>query len=197
MTVGEGQVPGASGGQEPSNQSDDTEHGNLDENEGAEGESQRSRLSREELESELRKTRREAAGFRRQLRDLQAGTQKVEAEKGGELNKLSGERDTLRSENSNLKSELQQERGKNKVSSVATQLGFRNPGLAHRLLDLGSYDFSDREVDKDVSADLRKVLRDNPYLAGTSGGGDGGDGRNGQPPGKNDMSSLIRRASGR
>lgn len=191
MTIGQGQDPSVSEIDASGDDADD--EGQQNENQ----EAQRSRLSREDLESELRKTRREAAGYRRQLRDLQNTQQGKEQETGNELQKLSGERETLRTENESLKAQLQQERGKNRVSAVAGQLGFRNPNLAHRLLDVATYDFNDPEVDKDLTADLRRVLRENPYLAGTAGGADGGEGRNGTPPGRNDMSSLIRHAAGR
>lgn len=83
------------------------------------------------------------------------------------------------------------------VSDTAKDLGFKNPALAHRLIDEADVEYDD---DKPVNIKrlLKGILKDEPYLAGANGNGDGGAGQaKGQRPGqKTDMNAILRQSAG-
>lgn len=80
----------------------------------------------------------------------------------------------------------------------ATELGFRNPALAHKLIDQDDVTYDDAGTPTNLKRLLRDVLKDNPYLAGSGGGADAGAGRDrGGKGGSTDMNSMIRQMTGR
>lgn len=160
-------------------------------------EPQDGRLSLEAMESELRRARSEAARFRTEKNRLDSEMKSFRETGGKDLQLLTQERDTLREENSRMKSELRNERTKSVISAKAAELGFRNPGLAHRLVSLEDHDYDENGTPLGIATKLKTILRENPYLANTNGGGDGGQGQGTGIPGKESMSDLIRQATGR
>jgi predicted kinase len=83
------------------------------------------------------------------------------------------------------------------TAEAARRLGFRNPEIAHRLLDVSRVEYTDEGQPKNIESLLTKVAESDPYLVtGRPGTPDLGAGPRGTPPGA-DINSMIRRATGR
>lgn len=82
------------------------------------------------------------------------------------------------------------------VQVLAGKIGIVDPEAASALLDWSS--ISDPEDSKSVEKALKDLVKDKPYLAGsTAGGGDGGAGDGSGAGRSGNMNDLIRQGAGR
>jgi len=130
-------------------------------------------------EAELR---REAARYRRELRDTQARLSKLESEKLTESEKRDLRAKELEAENATLKAERHAAR----VEAAAATAGARNPAIVAKLVPADA---------DDPKKAIEQIKKDNPYLFGTAGSADGGAGGNSGGSGRS-MNDLIRRGRG-
>jgi hypothetical protein len=143
--------------------------------------------------SELARANAEAAKFRKQLREEQAkvagfeANQKTEFENARDKAKAAEDRaDKAEERNRELHARL-----------VAAEVGVVREAHADaaRLLDWSSIEDPDDE--EQVKAAMQTLVKEKPYLLGTSSGADGGAGRSGGQQESADMNSMLRSASGR
>ena len=142
----------------------------------------------------LERANAEAARFRRELAQAQQRIKGFEDEKLSESQRLANQVQELESKLQQAEARARDQALRTEVSSIATKLGFLNPGVAHRLIDQSQVEY-DGERPKNLEHLLKDLLKSEPYLART-GSADGGSGRRGGS-GQNDMNTLIRQAAGR
>jgi len=140
--------------------------------------------------------RKEAAKYRRELRAAEAKLREHEQAKLSETERLQQRVKELEGEVEQARKKAQTAALRSHVSQAAGRLGFQNPTVAYRLLDLDKLEFDDDDEPKNLDALLRELLRSEPYLA-RAGSADGGEGRRSGSAAGQDMNSLIRSAAGR
>jgi len=143
--------------------------------------------------SEVRKANREAAKYRKELREAQArveeleGASKTETEKLRETaTKASAERETLKTANRTLRA---------RVLAPSVGIADKNAAAdAAQLLDWSQ--IQDPENDAEIEEALRELVKDRPYLVGNVAGGSDGGAGGGTVQGEG-MNELIRARAGR
>lgn len=148
----------------------------------------------DEVRQLLREKDAEAAKYRKQLRATESKVQQYEQQNLSEAEKRDQRIRQLEEELNETRTKAQTVALKAEVTASATQLGFRNPKVAHRLLDPDAVEYDESGNPKNVEALLKTLLRSDPYLAAT-GGADGGQGR--ETESDQSMSARIRAAAGR
>lgn len=153
-----------------------------------------------QLRREREAANREAHRLRTELKTHQDAQRQAEEAKLSEAERLSRRHAELESENGTLKSQLREERTRNRVLSAASRLGYRDPGDAFSLLDRSSLEYGDDGEPKHIDRLLGELLRAKPYLGNTAllprgGSGEGGP-RGGADAGPG-MNDLLRQAAGR
>lgn len=149
----------------------------------------------ERVNQELAEVRREAASHRTKRRELESEAEKRAREGMSEVEQLTQERDTLREELAELRGYKSTRELADATTEVAERLGFRNPRIAHRLIDADKVRDEEGKLDaKVIERELKAQLASDPYL-GNGGGGDGAGGRRPAPTGG--MNERIRAAAGR
>lgn len=154
-------------------------------------------LSPEDLRKVLKKTREEAASARTKNRELEEKVQAAEREKLSEAERLKLERDEAVSASEAKDRQIRTLEARSVIFESATKLGFRNPEIAHRLVDLDKIEFTDDGRPKGIDALLKKVIEGDPYLAKGVNGADYGGGPRGGSGSGVDMNDVIRRAAGK
>lgn len=195
----EGQEPGAASGQEP----DESQGQEPGEGQAPAGGTQQFATLEEAAEAATRATQaaaeanREAAATRKRLRDLEAAEQQRKQEGMTELEKMTARAEAAEQERDEARNSLATRDFRDNVTEAARALGFRNPGLAHRLVEQPAVLADDGKLDsKKLDAALRDVLKAEPYL-GTAAGADAGAGRRaGTGQGQPSMNDLIRERAG-
>lgn len=134
-------------------------------------------------------------------RDNQAYRERERARER-ETRKATSETSTLADRIGELERELASERSARQEQSLrlasiasAQRLGFRNPDLAYRLLDLEAVDYGPDGTPRNVEKLLQDVAKSEPYLLVAT---DFGGGQRGASPAPGaDMNAVIRAAAGR
>lgn len=132
----------------------------------------------EQIEADLARARREAAGYRTRLREAEERLAALEPEPDvtEQLATTTAERDRLRLE-------LLEIRTDGAIAEQARQLGYRNPTLAARLIrDRSALVGEDGTADTAaIRAELAELLKADPYLAAAAPAS--GDAAGRTPPG--------------
>lgn len=144
--------------------------------------------------SELAKVNREAAKYRKELRDTQAALKEREDQDKSDLER---ERDRAVKAEQDLKAEREAAR-KLRVEVLASRVGIVREARADaaRLLDWEQ--ISDPDDERELEESLRNLVKEKPFLLGkVPGGADGGAGQEREGAGSGDMNALLRAAAGR
>lgn len=151
----------------------------------------------EELAAELSRVNAESAGRRKKLEEFETAEAERKRKELGEAEGLKKDITDRDAAIADLQRQVAQRDLKDDVTEIATRLGFRNPALASRLVDLASVTDDAGKIDKaKVEKALKDELKANEYLGGQRSN-DGGARDQGGVSGKTDMNQAIRRASGR
>ena len=143
--------------------------------------------------SELNKVNREAAKYRKELRDTQKRLAELEDKDKSDLDKERESATRASAENRDLKDRLRNLQ----VQVLAGKVGVipEAQSDAARLLDWDGID--NPEDEKEVETALRALVKEKPFLlGGVPGGADGGAGGS-RETGSDDMNALIRAHAGR
>lgn len=185
-TTTSGQEPPAAIGQAPAA---GTASGTTDGGETAEQRADR-------LERELAETRREAAKHRTTAQQLER--EKQERERAGQTAEQQQEARLaeLERENAELKASQAADRLRAATTTVAAKLGFRNPDIAHRLLDSAAITYNDEGKATNLESLLRAIATAEPYLTTAAGQDFGGGNRGGSGTGTGEptMNELMHAA---
>jgi hypothetical protein len=147
---------------------------------------------------EARKLRRESNELRKRIKAAEDKTAAEEDAKRTEAERLEKQNADLKAANAKLLEQMQERTVRLTTVEAAARLGFRNPEVAYKLLDIADIEFTDSGDPKNVEKLLKALLEKEPYLAKPAGAGDFGGGNRGPTPsGKPDMSTLIKRGFGR
>lgn len=140
----------------------------------------------ERMQQELARTRQEAAGYRTKLRDHEQSGMSEQERMSTQLQETTAELDRLRGE-------LATRELRDEATDVATTLGFRDPRLAHRLVDRSTVTDDAGAIDrKKLQASLAAELKEHPYLGTGGAGGDAAGGRTRTRGSGASMNDLIR-----
>lgn len=173
MAAGTGdQGQGAQGGTE-GGKPDEGEQQQGSETEGAAGGADEE-FDKDRALATIRTQREAEKTLRSQLKAAEDKATKLEREKLSESERVAAERDEAKARVVELETAVEGAVKRTAVTAEATRMQFRNPAIAHRLLDLSDIRVEDGEA-VGVARALEKLLKDDPYLAnGTAGGSDGG-----------------------
>lgn len=140
------------------------------------------------LEAKLERVMAENARFREERRQAAAA---AEAEKP-----LADQLEQMKAELASERSQRQEQSLRAAAVTSATKLGYRNPDMAFRLLDIDAVEYAKDGSPANVEKLLTKVAENDPYLLASA---DFGGGNKGEPPAGsgNEMNDLIRSAAGR
>lgn len=144
--------------------------------------------------AEVTKLRKEAAGYRTELRKAQEALKEKEDAEKTDLQKAQGEVDDLKTQIATAETRAR----KATVLAVAGDVGIVKEarGDAADLLDWSSIE--DPTDEKAVEKALKALVKEKPYLAGnTAGGADGGAGGGSGGARTSSMNDLIRAGAGR
>jgi len=119
-----------------------------------------------ELEAELARVRREAAGHRARATQLEKAQADADAAKLSDLEKAQRERDTYKAQIEADRLDRQATINRYEVKLKAAALGIVDPDAAALLLDWESVEYAEDGSPKNVEAALKALLRAKPYLAG-------------------------------
>lgn len=117
----------------------------------------------------VRKLRREAADYRKRLRELEQRVQQYEEEKLSETERLQKRLAEAEREITRLQQERQERLLKYEVQLAAGKLGIIDPDAAYRLLDLNLVEFDDDGEPQNIEKLLRDLVAEKPYLVAGSG----------------------------
>ena len=142
--------------------------------------------------SELSKLNREAAKYRRERNELQNRLKAIEDAEKTDNERLSGEVKTL---SERLAASEKRERAL-RVEVMASRVGVHPEARkdAFKLLDWDSID--DPDSDQEVEDALKSLVKERPYLRGSTTGADGGAGGDGRTVAAG-MNDQLRRLAGR
>lgn len=119
------------------------------------------------LQRELEEARKEAAGFRTELRKLQEAAKKADDAKLSEQERISKENAELKAQLLASAQAARATRLSAAAQTAAAKLGFADPEDAERFLDATAIEWSSDDADgrpKNVQQLLSKVLETKPYL---------------------------------
>lgn len=151
---GQGQVPNASGGQEPPA----SEQQNAADVQGQEP---------ERFDAEyVKKLRAEAAEYRRRLRELEQTVKQHEEAKLTESERLQKRLAELEREQATWQRERQEHTLRYEAMLSAQRLGLVDPEAAYRLLDRAAVEFDDDGRPRNIEQLLRDLVKTRPWLAG-------------------------------
>lgn len=185
-----GQAPAAATGQEPA----------ADPQQGAAATGQPAETADDKatrLERELGEARREAAKYRTQAGTLERAQQAAAQAGMSELERATAAQAAAEQRASQLEAQVRDQAVRATTTAAAAKLNFRNPDLAHRLLDQGDLEFDEAGMPKNAEKLLRELATREPYLVKAAGQDYGGGTRGGQPDGQPGMNELLRAAIGR
>ena len=181
---------GQGAGDDPNPDPDDSGSGDGDPHEGTGGPGGQDDLV---PRSELQKTSREAAKYRRERNELAKRLEAIDEKDKSEVQKYSDRATKLEAD----LTKAQEDNRALRVQVLASRVGIVPEARsdAARLLDWDS--ISDPDSEPEVEEALRTLTKSKPYLLGNvPGGSDGGAGGS-RETGSQDMNALLRAASGR
>lgn len=117
---------------------------------------------------EVRTLRREAASYRRRLRELEQQLRQREEEELSEAERLRRRLEELERERDTWARERRERTVRYEVMLAASRLGIVDPDAAYRLLDVDQIELDDDGRPRDLDRALKELLRRRPYLAGAS-----------------------------
>jgi len=149
------------------------------------------------LQRELDEARKEAAAHRTKAKAYEdAESARAEAAKS-ELQKALDRAEAAEKARDEGLSQVKAYQLRLATVEAARRLGFRNPEIAHRLVQADSVEYTAEGAPKNIDNLLTKIAESDPYLVnGKPGSPDLGGGPRGTPPGP-DINGMIRRATGR
>lgn len=146
----------------------------------------------DEGSEEVAKLRREAAGYRTQLRDAQAKIKEFEAASQTDLEKEQTKVKDLEAQIAEMEGRVR----KSTVAVLAADVGII-PDARSDVAGMIDWENVDSADEKAVSKALRDLVKEKPYLLGSvAGGADGGAG-GGRGSSTQSMTDRIRAAAGR
>jgi len=145
----------------------------------------------ESLQSELKKTRDEAAKNRRERNELQKRIEALEAKEKTETERLTDSQTQLTKE----RDEALARTRKLTIRALAPQAGIAQSATADAADLFKPSETLDWDDEEAVVKELKDFVKARPHLAAKQGGADGGEG--GSRESEGDMNSLIRAAAGR
>lgn len=167
---------------------------NTQQGQGSGGEGRQGRTDAE-WQAELERREQENRAYREKIRKFEEAEAKRQQEGMSELEKRDARIRELEQQHRDLSDRLSSRDFADEVTKVARSLKFRDPDIAHRLVERRSVLADDGTVDaKKLTAALEDELRARPYLAGASGVGGGGDAGGGRQSSgaATSMNDLIR-----
>lgn len=136
---------------------------------------------------------RENANYRERIRQFEEAERQRQQEGMTELERRDARIRELEDQNTRHARQLAMRDLRDDAADVASELGFRNPRLAHRLVEADDVIADDGTIDADkVKAALQKALRSDPYLAGGTGA-EGGAGRSDDGAAGGSFNDQLRR----
>lgn len=112
----------------------------------------------------VKQLRREAAEYRKKLRDLEQTVKQHEEAKLSESERLQKRLAELEREQANYQRERQERTLKYETMLAASRLGIVDPDAAYRLLDVASIEFAEDGTPKNLEAVLKELVKAKPYL---------------------------------
>lgn len=142
--------------------------------------------------SELARANKEAAKYRRQLREVQSQLQELEGTQKSDLEKAM---DQAKSAEERAKA-LERSNAHLRVRLLAEEVGIVREARTDAAQLLNWEQIEDPTDDDQVVSALKELVKDRPYLLGTTSGADGGagQGRGAKAP---DMNQILRSGTGR
>ena len=123
------------------------------------------------LERELSETRAEAAKNRRKAQDLERAQQQQAQQQGmSELERAVAAQKAAEERATALEAQVRAQAIESATSATAARLNYRNPAIAHRLLDQAALEFDDAGQPKNAEPLLRELAKAEPYLVKTARG---------------------------
>ena len=113
----------------------------------------------------VKQSRREAAEYRKKLRDLEQTVKQHEEAKLSESERLQKRLAELEREQANYQRERQERTLKYETMLAASKLGIVDPEAAYKLLDLTRIEFDEDGTPRNIEAALKELLKAKPYLA--------------------------------
>jgi len=113
----------------------------------------------------VKQLRREAAEYRKKLRDLEQTVKQHEEAKLPESERLQKRLAELEREQANYQRERQERTLKYETMLAASKLGIVDPEAAYKLLDLTRIEFDEDGTPRNIEAALKELLKAKPYLA--------------------------------
>lgn len=113
----------------------------------------------------VQQLRREAAGYRKRLRELEAAVKGYEEAQMSESERLQARLSELERQYTEAQRSLQESTLRYEVMLAAGRLGVVDADAAWRLLDASSIEFDDDGRPTNVVDVLRELVRQRPYLA--------------------------------
>ncbi len=146
----------------------------------------------------VRDLRKEAAGYRARLRELESKLKADEDAKLSEQEKLQKRLKELEQLTESQEKALRAATTEYEVKLAAARLGIVDPEAAWKLLNVSDLEFDESGKPKNLENALKELIKNKPYLAGTvarnAGAGSGSRSPDNAPI---SMNEAIRRAAGR
>lgn len=161
---------------------------------GAEGRAQGARSEHqapEDLRRLVEERERENARYRERIRALEAAEAERQAASMSEAERAQARTKELEAEVERLRAEHAAQAAQAATARIASRLGYRDPDLVWRLVDLPAAQNGDRLDERALERQLRDLLAERPHLGVPGAGGDVGAGR--QRQGAGGMNEFIRR----
>jgi hypothetical protein len=188
-----GQAPAAANGQAPAADAQSgTEGSTSTAGDGETAEAKAARLERENAE-----LRRENAGHRTKASAAERAAQEAARAGMTEAEQATARAKELEEQNTALQAQLKDQALRGAALAAATKLGYRNPELAYRLVDLAAVEYTEAGEPKNVEKLLRELATSETYLVKASGQDFGGGNRGGTPDTQPTMNELVRAALGK
>lgn len=118
----------------------------------------------------VKQLRREAAEYRKKLRELEQIVKQHEEAKLSETEKLQKRLAELEREQASWQQERQERTLRYETMLAASRLGIVDPEAAYKLLDLAEIEFDEDGSPRNLEKALRDLIAKRPYLAGAAGG---------------------------
>ena len=133
-------------------------------------------FDRERALATIHKQRESEAAAKQRASKAEAELARIRQERESENERLIRERDEALAASKTATEALSKRVVRDAVADVAAKLKFKNPRMAYRLIETDGLDAEDPDGVAKIERSLKKVLEDEPYLAGpaAAGGGDGG-----------------------
>lgn len=147
------------------------------------------------LEREVADLRKENAKHRTTAQQLERERQEAAQAGMTELEREKAARAAAEARAGELEANLRSQAVRAATTQAAGRLNYRNPELAHRLIDASELEFDEHGEPKNAEKLLRDLATREPYLVKAAGQDFGGGNRGGPAPaGEPGMSELLRAA---